>query len=434
MAIIRNRYRQNRGIFSTVGALICCILALQCRIGNKRLDRSLCSRCLEQKKNEQKMKTCIISNSHPTNDVRLYYKLAHSLAKLGEVHLICCSGVSNSAVNPYQETVNSESPLGKLYDLYHAAARYKPDLVICVEPWTMWVGILLKRRFKCALVFDVHEFFADAFAERFPFLLRPLARFSYLWAWRWLESRSDLTIAVNRDILRQVVPDAQLARKGLYLPNYPVKHVWDYTCDVPAGLADLCNMQFDLIYIGGLTYDRGILKLLKVISLLKPDFPNLKVLVAGTFFDPQVQRLFNSSVNNFNLNKHIYYQDWVPAEKVGLLLKRSRIGLWVFNPKNKRMSRALPLKVMEYLAAGLPVVTTKTPLMSALIEKNGLGACAAYRSVDIATAIKKLLALKEEDYQKLSRHCLEQAEQRFNWEALEPELLAAVTALRPVKN
>jgi len=98
------------------------------------------------------------------------------------------------------------------------------------------------------------------------------------------------------------------------------------------------------------------------------------------------------------------------------------------------MSRALPLKVMEYLAAGLPVVTTKTPLMSALIEKNGLGACAAYRSVDIATAIKKLLALKEEDYQKLSRHCLEQAEQRFNWEALEPELLAAVTALRPVKN
>lgn len=380
------------------------------------------------------MKTCIISNSHPTNDVRLYYKLAHSLAKLGEVYLICCSGVSNNTVNPYQETVNSESPLGKLSDLYHAAARYKPDLVICVEPWTMWVGILLKRRFHCALVFDVHEFFADAFAERFPLLLRPFARFTYLWAWRWLESRSDLTLAVNRDILHQVVRDIHLAKKGLYLPNYPVKNVWDYSCDVPPGLADLCNMSFDLIYIGGLTYDRGILKLLKVISLLKADYPNLKVLVAGTFFDPQVQKLFDSAVNNYNLNKHIYYQDWVPAEKVGLLLKRSRIGLWVFNPKNRRMSRALPLKVMEYLAAGLPVVTTKTPLMSALIEKNGLGACVSYQAKDIASGIKKILDMKEEDYQKLSRHCLELAEQRFNWEALEPELLRAVSALVPAKN
>lgn len=377
------------------------------------------------------MTICIISNSHPTNDVRLYYKLARSLAKIADVHLICCSGVSNSGDNPYQETVNSESPLGKLMDLYHAAARHKPDIVLCVEPWTMWVGILLKRRFKCKLIFDVHEFYADAFAERFPYLLRPFARFFYLWAWRWLELRSDLTFAVNQELLRQVVPDAHLPHKGLYLPNYPVKHVWDYNCDVPAGLLDLCSMSFDLIYIGGLTYDRGILKLLKVISRLKPDFPNLKVLIAGTFFDPQVQRLFDASVNNFNLNKHIYFQEWIPAEKIGLLLKRSRVGLWVFNPKNRRMSSALPLKVMEYLAAGLPVVTTRTALMCGLIEKNGLGHCVPYQAKDIATAIKRILDLPQDEYAALSQHCLDLAEQRFNWEALEPELFKYITKIQP---
>ena len=374
------------------------------------------------------MKICIITNSHPSNDVRLYYKLAHSLAKLGEVHLISVSGVSNQQINPYQGTVCSESHWGKLAELYRAAVAYKPQMVVCVEPWTMLIGIRLKWRFKAKLIFDIHEFYADAFAERFPLLLRIPAKYLYLIALKLIESHSDLTIAVNRQILQQVLPSSRQA-KGLYLPNYPVKNVWDYNCEVPAGLRDLCDMRFDLIYIGGLTRDRGILKLLKVISHLKTLHSNLTVLIVGTFFDPEVQKLFDASVNNYNLNKHIYYQDWIPAEKIGLLLKRSRIGLWIFNPKNRRMSSALPLKVMEYLAAGLPVVTTKTPLMSALIDKNGLGKCVPYRSSEIARAIDSLLSLNNDEYRALSEHCVQLAEERFNWEAQEPQLLEAVDKL-----
>lgn len=374
------------------------------------------------------MKTCIVTNSHPTNDVRLYFKLAQSLAKLGEVHLVSVTGVSNDSQNPYQETITSDSHWGRLRALYHAAAKHKPDLVICVEPWTMLVGILLKARLKTKLIFDVHEFYADAFAERFPYLLRWPAKVVYLWLARWLESKSDLTTAVNQELIYQMVPDAKAA-KALYLPNYPVKNVWDYSCDVPASLSYLCSLKFDLIYIGGLTYDRGILKILKVISRLKPDYPNLKVLIVGTFFDAQVERIFNRTVNNYNLNKHIYYQEWVPADKIGLLLKRSKIGLWVFNPRNRRMSKALPLKVMEYLAAGLPVVTTNSSLMKNLIEKNGLGYCSSYQSADIAGSIAKILELGPDDYRELSERCEAMAEERFNWEALEPKLLDAVKSL-----
>jgi hypothetical protein len=46
------------------------------------------------------MKICIISNSHPTNDVRLYYKLGISLKQLGEVHVISTNGMVNSSANP----------------------------------------------------------------------------------------------------------------------------------------------------------------------------------------------------------------------------------------------------------------------------------------------------------------------------------------------
>lgn len=374
------------------------------------------------------MKICVISSSHLSNDIRLYYKLATSLAKLGEVHVITTTGISNDHTNPYQETVNSESRWGSLFQLYSAAAKYKPDIVVCVEPLTLLTGIMLRRKLRCKLVFDVHEFYPEAFTERFPLILRLPAKYFYLTFEKWLESHCQLTIGVSREILYELVPSSRIDQ-ALYLPNFPVKNVWDNSCEVPGGLSEICGMSFDLIYIGGLTADRGVFKLLKVISLIKTEVTNLSVLIVGKFFNSEVEKEFNSSINNYNLNKHIFVQEWVPAEKIGLLLKRSRFGLWLFNPKSKRMGMAMPLKVMEYLAAGLPVITIKTPLMASLIEKHGLGSCSSYTPSSIAEAAIKLLRMSPQDYEAMSKRCTDMAESRFNWEAIEPDLLKAFSKL-----
>jgi len=89
-------------------------------------------------------------------------------------------------------------------------------------------------------------------------------------------------------------------------------------------------MNFDLIYIGGISKDRGILQLLKAATLLKKDFPLLKILIVGRFANEKIQREFNSSVSNYNLNRTIFYQEWFRWKKVGLLLKRSRFWDLVF--------------------------------------------------------------------------------------------------------
>ncbi len=374
------------------------------------------------------MKICIVSNSHHTTDVRLYYKMARSLAKLGEVHLLCATGVRNSAVNPFQEVVESESAWYALPQLYKKAKKLKPDIVVCVEPLTVLVGLALRRKLKCRVVFDVHEFFPDAFAERFHPPLSWLMKSLYLGFERRLQRRVDATTAVSEEILDQLVPRAK-RKNALALPNYPVKNVWDYTCETPMELSAICEMDFDLIYIGGLTPDRGVFKLLKSVSILKREFPALKVLILGKFFDPEVERDFNEKLETWGLNAMVYYQSWIPAEKIGLLLKRSRVGLWLFNPQNRRMSRAVPLKVLEYFAAGLPVVSIKTPLMCALIEKNSLGTCCEYHSDSIAKAVAGILRLKKSEYRLMSKRCSDLIEEKFNWEAVEPDLLKLMQKL-----
>ncbi len=376
------------------------------------------------------MKICIVSNSHHTTDVRLYYKMARSLAKLGEVHLLCASGVRNAAVNPYQDVVETESSWYALPLLYKKAKKLKPDIVVCVEPLTVYVGLALRRKLKCKVVFDVHEFFPDAFSERFRPPLSWLTRFLYLGFERRLQRKVDATTAVSEEILDQLVPRAKRVN-AVAIPNYPVKNVWDYTCETPMELSTICEMDFDLIYIGGLTPDRGVFKLLKSVSILRNEFPKLNVLILGKFFDPAVEREFNELLDKLNLNAVIYYQSWIPAEKIGLLLKRSRVGLWLFNPLNRRMCRAIPLKVLEYFAAGLPVVSINTPLMRDLIEANGLGACSEYHSESIAKAVAGILRLKKSEYRLLSKRCGDLIDQKFNWEAIEPRLLALMRKLGP---
>jgi len=376
------------------------------------------------------MRICIISNSHPTNDVRLRYKLGQSLAQKGEVHVISTNGMVNNTVNPFLVVVDATSPLKALPLLYHEAKRHKPELVICVEPLTLLVGMALRRKLGCKLVFDCHEFFADAHAERFSFPLRLFVKALYLKCLRSLAARADSVWAVNQEILNQLFPRNPKTKKYLVLPNNPVANVWDYKCDIPGALAQLCDMHFDLIYVGGLTRDRGIFKILKCASLLKIEFPRLRILILGKFHDPAVEREFHNSVNSFNLNAIIYYQEWIPAEKIGLLLKRARFGLWLFNPRVKRMSLATPLKVLEYFAAGLPVISIKTPLMKSLIEHNKLGQLSAYRARDIATAISALLNMPKTEYTAMSRRCIDISESRFSWESLEPALFDLIDNLK----
>lgn len=376
------------------------------------------------------MKICIISNAHPCNDVRLYYKLAISLAKRHQVWLITATGLPNTEHNPYQIVVEPDAPRPALKHIQKEALKIKPDLVICVEPLTLLVARTLKHRLKCRVIFDVHEFYADAFSERFPLVLRPVAKLIYLSALKRMQRIADGVFSVNQEILKQLL-GADKAHRGTVLPNYPVKNVWDYACDIPGALTQLCEMNFDLIYTGGLTVQRGIFKLLKAAALLKQDFPELKILILGKFFDPKVELEFNRSINDFHLNTVIYYQQWIPAEKIGLLLKRARFGLWLFNPHSRRFRLSIPLKVLEYLSAGLPVISIKTPLMKGLIEYHKLGVLTSYHTRDIATAIGNMLRLSETEYRVMSQRCLELSASRFNWETLEPQIFAAIDRILP---
>jgi len=375
------------------------------------------------------MKICIITLDHPTNETRVYRKIALSLAQIAKVTVISRVGISTPQSNPSLQLTNSESKWATLWALYRSCLQIKPDVVICIEPWTLLVGRAIQKKTGAKFVYDIHEYYADAFAEKYPPLLSFFARRFYLALERHACHHADLYIAVNKLIVRKLLKHQKQRCRSLIIPNYPAKDPRGEITELGGNLQYLSETQFDLVYIGGLSTDHGSFKILKAVSLLKRELSWLKVLMIGRFHFPEEETRFLNELNSYNLNAIVFYQKWISPDKIGVLLKRSKIGLWVFNPANQRFRKAIPLKLLEYYAAGVPVIATKSAMMDEMIAQNHTGLCVEYKSTEIAFAIKKLLRLPPAELKAMGQRSRQLVDSKYNWEGLEPLLLDRIAKL-----
>jgi glycosyltransferase involved in cell wall biosynthesis len=413
---------------------------------------------------------CIISNSHSTNDARLYHKLAKSLAKIATVFVLGARGVGSlmenwsedqdlpdactETVKPTRIIVSGLTPNLRLIGLYRQAVRLKPDLVICVEPLTMLVGLRLKRKTNCKLCYDAHEYYTSAHAERYAFPLNYIIGSLYYLFEHGLQKKMDLTMTVNDDIFRlfnlkfpETIKAEQTAgssfkdkylappaKAGVICPNYPTSAIFKEgpgACGISKLLPDT---QFDTIYLGGLTEERGIIKLLQVVDLLRLKHPLFKALFVGPFHTEAFKKKFYAYLMDHNLNSNVFCRDAVPHDKVCAILKQVKVGLSVLHPGYKRYNKALPLKVLEYLSVGIPVVANDFPQLKTIIEKHQLGYCVPFHKQDIADAIEKLLLLSAAEQDTLAERSREIIRKHYLWSRIEPVLLDAVNfVLEPAK-
>ncbi|NCC34225.1 MAG: glycosyltransferase, partial [Chloroflexia bacterium] len=95
---------------------------------------------------------------------------------------------------------------------------------------------------------------------------------------------------------------------------------------------------------------------------------------------------------------HFHFTGAVPYAQIPALLARADLGVAPFTTAPHPALRAAgffwsPLKIYEYMAAGLPVVTTAIPPLTTVIREGEEGALFAEGDVaGFATAIRQVLA------------------------------------------
>lgn len=312
----------------------------------------------------------------------------------------------------------------------------QPDAVHCHDFDTLIPGLLWARLHRRPVVYDAHDYYADMQAPRLHGLagefLVSLIEVTDQTLSRWV----DAVITVDERIARRYhnprtviighYPPLDFAPAESRAGDGPEDgQPTELSRSVPGAFASDASDQ-TLIYAGRLSMDRGLLVVAQVMNelALRGIYPRLRLL--GTWTSPAEQRAFEEAMAG--LEDQLDDRGWVPFEQVSAALSRADVALAVLQPV-PRYTKAVPVKLMEYMACGLPVVISDFPYNRALVEDAQCGLLVDPEDVEGVTDAVAHLLIDRRDAAILGRNGAAAFRDRYNWEALAPRLLALYDSL-----
>lgn len=243
------------------------------------------------------------------------------------------------------------------------------------------------------VVWDVHEDTAAALADRdwVPDALRPVARRAVHAAERRAEERHHLILAEDRYADR-------FTRPHPVIHNYP---------RVPEAVAPPGPRR--VVYVGRISPSRGSSELVELGTRLAPD---VEVDVVG-WADGGAERVLRPAADAGAIRWT--GGGYVPNDEALAHVRGATAGLSLLHDQpNYRHS--LPTKVIEYMAHGVPVVTTPLPAAAELVERYGCGVVVPFGDVDAVERAVRELHDDRARREELGRRGHRAASRDLNWD------------------
>lgn len=164
-------------------------------------------------------------------------------------------------------------------------------------------------------------------------------------------------------------------------------------------------------YIGGLEEIRGIREMVQAIAICNRTSP-IKFFLAGRFSNSETKKRIES-MEGWN---EVDFLGWKSRQEVKEILAKSRVGLVVLHPISNYLV-SYPVKLFEYMAAGIPVVASDFPLWREIVEDADCGILVDPMNPEaIATAISWLLD-NPERAEEMGKNGRRAVEKKYNWAA-----------------
>lgn len=298
-------------------------------------------------------------------------------------------------------------PASTALRMVRAALRGGYDLYHCHELDPLLYSLLLRPLARKPVVWDCHEYYVPMVRS----LHGPLRANLVELALSAMVPRPRARITVDERLGRR------LARWGptLVLPNYP------RAVDFPP-VKRKVNEPYDgpprLLYVGGLTAERGCRVMLESFRVLREQ-REVRLIVAGGFYDADLERWAHQYDARHDLQ--VDWRGWVDHRQLAPLLREAEVGLSLLQPL-PRYQRAVPTKLYEYLLSGLPVLASKASPVERLLGATGSGLTVdATDQTAIALSLGQML--DDPDLKAKGRRAERLARRLWTWEANETRLV-----------
>lgn len=314
------------------------------------------------------------------------------------------------------------SPLGVLRDvaiipafLLHALRHGHFELCIAYGPWAACVGWLLRQLGRVdILIYDDQDYepaiMGNRTRQRWAIYLE-----------RAMMRRADLVVSVGERLaaLRREQTGCQVT----VIPN-GVREPRSSNSRAPATNPE--NHVFTLVYVGNVVAWSGLDEMLAALPEVLASGLTLRVLIIGDGLPAYVQGL-HEQVRSLGLQTVVHFAGRIANEHIGERLSQADVGLAHFRPEPYRRY-AFPLKVVEYMAAGLAVIGTRDTETEDILHRHAIGIAVNFERHEIAAAILRLATDRDLlAHYRANARC---AVNDYQWSALAAHELQLAEAVR----
>lgn len=367
------------------------------------------------------MKVVILAPVHRYDDIRVFRKEAVTLAEAGYEVVLYARTPDGRPLQRSGVTVRPvryRSRFGRFLQLPlvgHRAWREGADVYHLHNPDTLPLVLGLKAR-GCRVVYDTHEDFATEILLRtwLPAVLRRPAAAAVA-AGEGLMARVADAVIVTQEQLRDRLPGA------VVIGNPPI-------VDRAAGVAAAARRderaaadppEVVLGYVGGLSRDRGLDRMLGLVAALAQRLPARLLLIGPAVNDDALQEARRSPAW-----QHVDYRGELPQEEALAALDEADVGLILFEDTASHR-HVDPNKIYEYLTRALPFVASDFPAWRERFGGAGVGLFVPAGARDVAERVAGFVA----DRRALARAGRAGADfvwQHYSWQRDGAPILLAV--------
>ncbi len=286
----------------------------------------------------------------------------------------------------------------------------RPELVHCHDFDTLPPGWLWAKLHRRPVIYDAHEYYTELQRPRLRGLLGKVLLPAISIAEQLLSRTADAIVTVDERIARRY-HNRRIAIIG-HFP--PVDFISQPAQSEKPGAGECV-----LVYAGRFSTDRGMLVIGAALQRLAKRGLRPRLRLLGTWTHPAEEQAFLQSISG--LEDQIDAAGWVPFEQIAESLSSADIALAVLQPIPRYVA-ALPVKLFEYMACGLPVVISDFPAVRQVVAGSDCGILVDPADVEAVSQAIEALIVDPDLAQRLGENGRTAFNTRYNWQVLEPRL------------